>query len=480
LSLNRNVQAYIGLIVALAGAVLVAGSMQIREWDWANLTIWSAVCVCAELLWLNTLTNQGTVSMASTFNLAIIFLIGWEKSLWVAGASTLFANLAIQKKEWYKALFNTAQSMLSTALAGVLFLAAGGTTLLSPGDGNGAQQIAEFLSRFNDARLILPFLVCGTAYHFANTFFVSGVISLASQGRLLPVWKQNFGYSEEIVSSLALIFLSPLVVLSFGAVEFLGIVLFFVPLLFVRDASRRYIELEKKKDAMIKSAALAARGEMAAQMAHELNNYLAAISGRAQMILMHEPIDGSSKVRKSAEIIYENITKMMRLVEEIARPKGAEVRRPANLNSVIEQSVDLMRFQKRFDDLHIDTQLDPAVPVGLFDDMQIQQVILNLLKNAGEAMLGTDNAHKLIQVRTSFDPDRNTVVIVVADNGPGMPSDMAARIFRSAFTTKRDGHGMGLSNSHRIIQSHEGRIVVESHPGAGATFTITLPVAEAA
>jgi signal transduction histidine kinase len=415
--------------------------------------------------------------MASTFNLAIIFLIGWEKSLWVAGASTLFANLAIQKKEWYKALFNTAQSILSTAIAGILFLATGGLTLLPSADSSGPQQIAAFLSRFNDARLIIPFLTCGLAYHFANTFLVSGVISLAARGRLLPTWRQNYGYSEEIVSSLALIFLSPLVVLSFGAVSFLGIVLFFVPLLFVRDASRRYLELMRTQDAMIKAASLAGRGEMAAQMAHELNNYLAAISARAQMILMYHPIDGDPRVRKCGEIIYENITKMRRLVDEMVRPAASHVRRTVNLNSVVEQAVDLSRFHERFDDVSIDVILDPAVPPGQFDDMQIQQVIMNLLKNAGEAMLGTDIPAKRVEVRTAYDAERNQVILTVSDNGPGMPIDVAARIFKSSFTTKTDGHGLGLSTSNRIIQGHDGRIVVESRPGAGATFTITLPLA---
>jgi signal transduction histidine kinase len=144
---------------------------------------------------------------------------------------------------------------------------------------------------------------------------------------------------------------------------------------------------------------------MAAQMAHELNNYLAAISGRAQMILMYHPIDGDARVRKCGEIIYENINKMQRLVAEMVRPTAAShVRRTVNLNSVVEQAVDLSRFHERFDDVSIDVVLDPAVPLGQFDDMQIQQVIMNLLKNAGEAMLGTDIPDKRVEVRTSYDP----------------------------------------------------------------------------
>jgi hypothetical protein len=178
----------------------------------------------------------------------------------VAGASTLFANLAIQKKEWYKALFNTGQSILSTAIAGILFLATGGVTLLPNADSSGPQQIAAFLSRFQrrPADHSLPRLRPGLSLrqHAPRV----GRHLAGRQGEAPADWRQNFGYSEEIVSSLALIFLSPLVVLSFGAVSFLGIVLFFVPLLFVRDASRRYLELMRTQDAMIKAASLAARG----------------------------------------------------------------------------------------------------------------------------------------------------------------------------------------------------------------------------
>ena len=477
MSLNRNVQYYIALIVGLAGLFIVLGSARIEVWDWQQLAIWSFVCVMAELLWLETLTGQGTVSMASTFNLAVIFLIGWEKSLWVIGASTLFANLAIQKKEWFKALFNTSQSALSTALAGVIFLATGGVTLLPSADASGAQQIAAFLTRFNDARLIVPFLAAGLTYHFANTFLVSGVISLASRGRLLPTWRQNYGYSEEIVSSLALLFLSPLVVLSFGSVSFLGIVLFFVPLVFVRDASMRYVQLKKAQDVLIRTERMVAKGEMAAEIGHELNNYLAAISGRAQMMLMLAPIDGDPKLRKCAEVIYENTSNMATLTAGLMSAAHKETqKRSANLNDMINKTIEFVKPQNKFNNIRFELDLDAAVPPGQLDPAQIQQVLLNLFSNAADALQECDVAEKKIHVMTHHEPDRGQIIMSVSDNGPGMSAEVAARVFEPTFTTKEKGHGFGLSASYRIIENHAGRIQVDSRPGDGATFTVQLPL----
>jgi signal transduction histidine kinase len=475
--LNRNVRLYIAVVSALAVTALVAGSLRIDAWEWQNLTLWSLVCVLAELLWLNTLTGQGTVSMASTFNLAVIFLLGWEKSLWVVGASTLFANLAIQKKEWFKALFNTTQSVLSTAAAGLVFLGTGGVTLLPSTELSGAQQIAAFLTRFNDARLILPFLASGAVFHFANTFLVSGVIALASGQRVMPTWRSNYGYSEEIVSSLALLFLSPLVVLSYGAVSFLGIVLFFVPLVFVRDATMRYIQLQKAQDTLVRSERMVAKGEMAAEIGHELNNYLAAISGRAQILLMLAGPNSDPKLRKSAEIIYENTTNMATLTAGLMSAAHKETqKRPSNLNDLINKTIEFVKPQNKFDHIKFELDLDAAVPIGDLDPGQIQQVLLNLFSNAADALNAAGPADRRIVIQTRHDAERRQVVMTVKDNGCGMTSEVAARIFEPTFTTKEKGHGFGLSTSYRIIENHSGRIAVESEPGEGATFTVQLPL----
>lgn len=473
--------------------LLVAGSGQAAAWDWQNLTIWAVVCVLSELLWLPTISGQATVSMASTFNLAVIYLLGWERSLWIVASSTLFANLAIQKKEWYKAIFNVGQSVLAAALAGMVFQWTGGTSLLPEATGSGAAQIAAFLSRFNNIQLIIPFLASGTIYHITNTFLVAGVISLSSRQKLFTAWKHNYGYKAELVSSMALLFLAPQVVLSYGAASFTGIVLFFVPLVFIRDSSLRYIELQKAQDSMVRSERMVAKGEMAAEIGHELNNYLAAMSGRAQMILMILGANADPKLRKCAEIIYENMAKMASLTAGLMGAAHNEPRKcPSRLNDLVTKTVDFVRPQNKFDGIRFQLDLDDRIPTSDMDPGQIQQVLLNLFSNAADAIeearlageSGTDDAasanfvrDKVIKVTTLFEPQKNSVVMTVSDNGPGMSPQVAGRIFEPTFTTKANGHGFGLSTSYRIIvMSHRGKISVDTDPGRGATFTVQLPL----
>jgi signal transduction histidine kinase len=254
-------------------------------------------------------------------------------------------------------------------------------------------------------------------------------------------------------------------------------VLFFVPMVFIRDSSRRYIQLQKVQDSLIRSERMAAKGEMAAEIGHELNNYLAAISGRAQMIMMNVPPDGDSKLRKSAEIIFENTANMAALTAGLMSASHKETqKRPSQLNELIVKTVEFVRPQNKFNGVRFQLDLDEAIPTGDLDPAQIQQVLLNLFSNAADALREKENPDRTIRIATSHQPEKGRVVLTVADNGPGMAAEVAARIFEPTFTTKEKGHGFGLSTCFRIIENHSGRISVETQPGDGATFTVDLPL----
>lgn len=479
--MKRSIITYIAIIALLAAGMLVGGCLRVAHWHWAELLLWTAACGLAEFLWLQTISGQGTVSMASTFNLAVIFLFGWESSLVPIAISTLVANVAVQRKEWYKALFNVSQSVVTMAASGLVFAACGGHALLPPGGMSGASRVAEFATRFNDVRLFLPFLACGFVYQLVNTFLVSGVIGLASERPVLLVWRQNYGYFTEIVSSLALLALSPLVVLAYGVSSLVGLVLFFVPLFLIKEASQRYIDLEKAQDSLIQSERMAAQGEMAAEIGHELNNYLTAISGRAQLVLMKMPLEADPRLRAAAEIIFENTANMTGLTKGLMEAGRRETEpRPAQLNDVVRKTVEFVRPQNKFDNVKFETRLDDAIPMTHLDPAQIKQVLMNLFVNAADAMNDAGTPDKTIMVITHFDATRQQVILTVTDNGPGMNSEIAARIFEPKFTTKQYGHGFGLSTSFRIIENHSGRIAVTSKPGEGATFTVNLPLKKAA
>lgn len=476
--ISRKVTGYIITIAALATLALVTGTVRSATgWDWQNIAIWSFVCVLSELLWLQTISGEGTIAMASAFNLAVIILLGWERALWIVGASTLFANLAIQKKEWYKAVFNTGQSILTVALAGLVYQGLGGDVLMPEPGFSRPIEVASFMSRFRDLGLVIPFVASGFTYHMVNTLLVSEVIALSSRQGLLSTWRKNYGYTAETVSSLALLFLAPLVVLSYGAISFAGIVLFFVPLVFIRDSSQRYIQLQRTQDSLVRSERMVAKGEMAAEIGHELNNYLAAISGRAQMILMRVQPDADEKLRKSAEIIFENTANMAILTAGLMDAAHKETQmRPSLLNELIRKTVEFVRPQNKYDRIRFQLDLDESVPMGELDPGQIQQVLLNLFSNAADALHESGRTDKAIKVVTRFDAPKHLVTMTVSDNGPGMTAEVAARIFEPTYTTKEKGHGFGLSTSFRIVENHRGRIAVDTRPGEGATFTVNLPL----
>jgi signal transduction histidine kinase len=146
-----------------------------------------------------------------------------------------------------------------------------------------------------------------------------------------------------------------------------------------------------------------------------------------------------------------------------------------SLNGLIERSVELVKGQNRFNGVTWDVRLAESLPELLADAGQLQQVFLNLFLNAADAMNEAQSQRKQIRVTGTWDERQRAVRIAVSDTGPGVALENRARIFEPSFTTKKGGHGFGLSTSYRIITNHGGRIAVECPPGEGATFLITLP-----
>ena len=147
-------------------------------------------------------------------------------------------------------------------------------------------------------------------------------------------------------------------------------------------------------------------------------------------------------------------------------------KRLVNLNTLVDTIVLLVRNQASFRNITIEKQLDPSMPDLLVDPDQIQQVFVNIILNAAEAMTG---GGRLI-VRSSVAHDGKTVSVAITDTGPGIPESVREKIFDPFFTTKEHGTGLGLSISYGIVEQHGGSVGVESVPGHGATFTIALPL----
>jgi two-component system NtrC family sensor kinase len=225
---------------------------------------------------------------------------------------------------------------------------------------------------------------------------------------------------------------------------------------------------------LVQSGKLAAIGELAAGVAHEINNPLFAILGLTEFLLK-EAAPGS-KAHQRLELIQSTgleIKEIVRALLDFAR-ENADERQVVPLADVVRSTVDLVRRTNAHKGVElVDTYGDEEAPVAGSPN-QLKQILLNLIANARQAMPNGGTVH--VDVRR----DRGAAVVSVADDGPGITPELAPRIFEPFFTTKRatGGTGLGLSVSLGIAEAHGGTLTACSEAGRGATFTLRLPLAE--
>lgn len=221
---------------------------------------------------------------------------------------------------------------------------------------------------------------------------------------------------------------------------------------------------------------LAAVGQLVSGVAHELNNPLASVTAFAQLLLLSDPSEPFE--RGAVEAIDQEARRASKIVSNLltfARQHQPE-RRVADLNQVVEETLELRRYALRNAHVDLETTYDPQLPLTWADPFQLQQVVLNLVTNAEHA-LASWSGMRTIGVSTSSIGDH--LMIRVADTGPGIAPEHLHRLFNPFFTTKPvgEGTGLGLSISDGIVREHQGRIRVESQPGEGAAFIVELPYA---
>jgi two-component system NtrC family sensor kinase len=226
---------------------------------------------------------------------------------------------------------------------------------------------------------------------------------------------------------------------------------------------------------LIQSAKLSGIGEMISGVAHELNNPLTTVIGYTQLL---QASDIDEDTRADLQKIYDGAVRAQRIVHNLLTfsRQTKPQRGPTDVNEVLEHSLTLRGYQLQVDDIEIDADLAENLPWTMADGYQLEQVFLNIINNAHQAMAQAAGRRVLTVRSTLANP--GTIRITFADTGPGIPVEILDRIFDPFFTTKEVGvgTGLGLSVSHGIIQEHGGRIWGESPPGTGATFIIELPV----
>jgi two-component system sensor histidine kinase HydH len=240
----------------------------------------------------------------------------------------------------------------------------------------------------------------------------------------------------------------------------------------VIENSRQYRRLQERDR-------LAALGQMAAGLAHEIKNPLGAIKGAAQ--LLGEP-GGESQpdpsTREFVGIILEEVDRLDRVVRSVldyGRPSKGNPG-PVDVNAAVRRTLRVLG-SNRDQEVRFVVQVDDELPPVRIDEEQLRQVLINLVKNAEEAMGGAGEVTLTTRTRHGGSGARY-VEIAVQDSGPGISPDRLEHLFVPFFTTKPRGTGLGLAISQRLVQSMGGRIEVASQPGVGSVFTILLPVLE--
>jgi signal transduction histidine kinase/CheY-like chemotaxis protein len=233
-----------------------------------------------------------------------------------------------------------------------------------------------------------------------------------------------------------------------------------------RDLYQQLLQAEK----------MAALGQTISGVAHELNNPLATILSWAER-LAERNLDETS--RRGVEVILGESERAARIVRNLltfAR-KRQSTRSMIDLNQVVRETLALRAYEQRLTNIDVVTALASGLPPVFADPHQIQQVLLNLVINAEQAML-TANGRGSLVLRTWHDVAHNAVVLQVSDDGPGVPTEVRSKIFDPFFTTKEvgKGTGLGLTVAYAIVQEHGGSIRVESPPSGGASFTVQFPV----
>jgi PAS domain S-box-containing protein len=246
----------------------------------------------------------------------------------------------------------------------------------------------------------------------------------------------------------------------------------------LRDVSERKKLDDRARDfyqQLLQAEKMAALGQTVSGVAHELNNPLATILSWAER-LAERPLDDTS--RRGVGVILGEAERAARIVRNLltfAR-KRQSTRALVDINPVVSETLQLRAYEQRVSNIEVTTALASGLPQVFADAHQIQQVLLNLVINAEQAMAAA-NGRGTLAVRTSHDVDRETVILEVRDDGPGISAEMKSRIFDPFFTTKGvgEGTGLGLTVAYAIVQEHGGRISVDSAPG-GTSFVVELPV----
>jgi two-component system sensor kinase FixL len=247
---------------------------------------------------------------------------------------------------------------------------------------------------------------------------------------------------------------------------------------FVRDLTERQQtdrRLQELQEGLLHVSRLRSMGQMAAALAHELNQPLTATANyvRAALRLLESPEPNLVRVRQAMNLAAQQTLRSGEIIRRLRAfvARGEVTRRPESVAKLIEEASALALVGAKEHGIKVLIRIDADLPDAEVDRVQIQQVLLNLIRNAIEAMEGI----KLRELSVATVAKDGGVLVSVADTGSGIAPEIEAKLFQPFVTTKPDGMGIGLSVCRTIVEAHGGRLWVEPNAGGGCVFRFTLP-----
>ncbi|NOY88139.1 MAG: HAMP domain-containing histidine kinase, partial [FCB group bacterium] len=243
----------------------------------------------------------------------------------------------------------------------------------------------------------------------------------------------------------------------------------------LEETQKAYSRLKDLQDETIQLEKMATRGEMSAEIGHELNNFLGVVAGNLSLLDFQLKKKNYEELGKYVTAMTDNIEKIKKFTNNLMDLQPISSKKEiVYFDKLIKEVIDYLRPQKRFQEVTINLlPITDRLPLEA-DNIHIQQLLYNIFNNAADATNGCDQ--KEITVSAHINSDKKTFRLTVKDTGTGIDPKFLEKAFKEKFTTKKNGHGFGLLVCKRIIDSHEGQLYIDSKPGEGTAISIDFPL----
>ncbi len=412
------------------------------------------------------MTPKTKVFITATPILSSVLLLAPAPAVIVIMLGTTAAQLFQKKYSWYNRLFNVAQTVVFAVAAGLTFWS---IASLKPG--------FELTSAYG----MLAALASMASMYIVNSAVVSTAAALQLHKNPLPIWVAGTKIS---LPTEAAQYVVGLVGAMLASQAPWAIVLVIVPVLVVfymfkkaaalsEKVEHQLVELEATQAQLVETARMASIGTMVAGIAHQINNPMFVIRGRAETLCQDaEDNFKTASAHKAVQVIYDMADRVSRIVNSLLPDSriGEDGVVCSDVNEVVRNTLLLLEPKLLKSQVEIAASLADGLPLCLGDACELQELLLNLVDNACNAM--PQGGKLSITTRDSG----SGICIRVSDTGTGINDENLRHIFSPFFTTRKGsgGVGLGLYVSKHIAEKHGGKIEVDSHPGAGTVFTVTL------